>query len=237
MRQKLKSALQFDWSDTVGGYQDHVESVIAMGIKPDERREMCEMLHECEQEETIYTLTGVMYEEPDAAYWDALVRALDSPNKKKRFLAMRALIYGGYENALELLFNKPAVQEAMGDELPWNLWGHGERLTEAMQRNILGLFRKRFTPIPQLNMQARQWVRMLADLSVTDEQVVAILCRIWDGLGRQDSLNKLLVLEAMATNAHPKYEPAFRKAGKSSVKDLRDLGKAGLAVLAGDLKL
>jgi hypothetical protein len=229
----------FNWigADLEGGYGGHVDSVLAMKPTPKEQEELGQMLVVCEDEHVVYTLTGVMLEKPKAVYREPLIKALDSPKRFKRYVAMRALLRGKYEGALDALFSRPKVQSAMRDEFPWELHAYAEKMTESQQRQVLRLFRKRFAKGPVFDARNRPWLRLLADLDATDEKIVSILLRIWNELAPCDGQDRFLVLMAMATNPDPRYRPALEKARKSRTPDIRDVARVGLAILDGKITL
>jgi predicted exporter len=147
---------------------------------------------------------------------------------------MRALLRGGYEGALDVLFNRPDVQQAMGDELPWELWGVAEELPERWQRQILERFNERFREDPPFNMQTHQWLRTLASIPVTDEVTAETMLRTWNRLGRGDHQQRYLLLQAMSAAPVAAYEPILAKYAKSRRFDIRDFARAGLAKLKGE---
>jgi len=238
MREKLKKQLLLNWLEDRlleggYGYSDHVESVLAMKPTAAERREIAELLATCHEKALVYTITGVMEQQPDRGYYDSLIQALDSPVRHKRFLAMRALLCGGYDGALEVLFEKPDVQTAMGDELPWELWDVSE-LPEPWQGRLLELFCDRYADDPPMTMQARQWLRMVATIPVTDERTADTLVRTWNRLSRGDHSNRFLVLLAMAAAPVPAYEPMLKKAARSRIPDIKLPAKDALSALNED---
>ncbi len=238
MRPELKALVMFNWVgvpyDAQGklyGYGPHVDAVVAMNPTPEEKRELADLFNKTENEVVFGTLEGVMWTAPDPVYRPALVSGLDSPIRQKQSDAMEALLRGGYEGAWELLFSRPDVQRAMGDELADLLWGAAAELPEAWQREYLACFCERFEDNPPLNMCTRQWLRTLANISVTDAQAVKTLLRIWNGLGRNDHLNRYLVLLAMAAAPVREYMPMLKKALKSSMPEMNDAAKKGLGLL------
>jgi hypothetical protein len=233
--------LLLDWGDEKNwpegelyGYMPHVEAVVAMGLSPSDRAEIGELLLECQDRTVLATLTGMMYEEPDAAYLPFLVACLDCADERKKRHAMRALLRGGYEGALDVLFNRPDVQQAMGDALPWELWGVAEELPEPWQRQILERFNERFREDPPFNMQTHQWLRTLASIPVTDEVTAETMLRTWNRLGRGDHQQRYLLLQAMSAAPVAAYEPILAKYAKSRRFDIRDFARAGLAKLKGE---
>lgn len=235
MREQLKNLLGVNWLGTDEGYQRHVDRIVAMRLTPAEKAVICERLDSETDDVLIGTLTGIMETEPDQIYHPSLRRALDSPLARKRRGAMRALLRGGYTGAMDLLFEKPPVQDAMGDELPWEIWGAIAELSEPRRQVLREAFCRRFTPLPPLDAVTRQWLRMLVELPGTNERVVGILLGLW-GQARE-SVDQLAILEAMVSGDDSKYEPVFEEATQSKVKDLRELGKLGLKILAGEMSL
>jgi hypothetical protein len=240
MRTELETLLLLDWlearkdMDECYGYGDHVEAVLAMRPTSAERPEIGQLLVDSQGESQVLTLTGIMYEEPDAAYLPFLVACLDCAEGRKKRYAMRALLRGGYEGALDVLFNRPDVQQAMGDELPWELWGVAEELPERWQRQILERFNERFRDDPPFNMQTHQWFRTLASIPVTDEVTAETMLRTWNRLGRGDHQQRYLLLHAMAAAPVAAYEPILAKYAKSRRFDIRDFARAGLDKLRGE---
>lgn len=238
MRKELRELVMQDWSkieeDADGdayGYGPHVDLVVAMQPTPAERKELANLFLEIEEDNLLYTLSGVMYEQPDPIYSAALIQALDSSNRVKKLVAMGALLRGGYEGAWELLFSRPDVQVAMRDEFPREIWGSAGDLPEAWQRRYLDLFCERFHDDPPLDIFTHQWLRTLAAIPVTDDATVETLLRTWGRLGRGDMHDKYLVLLAMAASPVPAYEPMLKKAAKSKLPEIEDAGKKGLAGL------
>lgn len=237
MRHELRDLVLQYWSelpevDAEGyGYMDHVSAVLAMKPTPRERKELASLLLEVEGDDVVGTLTGVMEEQPDPLYRDVLIQALDSPDRRKTSWSMRALLRGGYEGALEILFSRADVQTAMRDEFPWELWDLAKDLPEPMQRRYLALFCERFKDDPPLHMATRRWLGTLAEIPLTNEETVATLCRTWQRLGPRDMHDRYLVLQSMAASPVPAYEPALKQAARSRVPDLKLTAREGLTRL------
>ena len=235
MRERLKELVLQNWSGIdegpdgeLYGYGPHVDVILAMKPGPQEREELACLLLEVEGDEVIATLTGVMETEPDPVYRGALLESLDSLDAYKKCAAMRALLRGNYDGAWECLFSRPDVQVAMGDEFPWEIWRSAKDLPEAWQRRYLEVFCERFEDDPPLHMMTRQWLRTLAEIPVTDERTAATLVRTWQRLSPRDSMDRYLVLLAMAASPAPAYEPMFPKVRKSPVLEMRQAAREGL---------
>lgn len=239
MRQELHDMLLLDWADEnawpktgeLYGYGPHVEAVVAMKPTPEERRQIGEMLLECEDRRQLATLTGVMEEEPDPVYLPFLRTCLESDNRKKVSDAMRALLRGGYEGGWDLLFSRPDVQVAMGDEFPREIWGSAGDLPEEWQRQVLSLFNDRFRDDPPFNAFTHRWLRTLANIPVTDAATVETMLRTWNRLHRNDHQERYLLMQAMTAAPAPEYVPIFERIARSKLFDIRDMAKEGLAKL------
>lgn len=237
MRQELREMLLQDWSELSRrmkepyGYMPHVEAVMRHRLTPKERPEIADLLLGCELENPLYTLTGVMSIEPDPLYRDALIKSLDSENRVKQFVAMRALLRGNYKGAWEILFSRPDVQVAMRDEFPWEIWGSAGNLPESWQRRYLELFNERFKDDPPLEIRTRQWLRTLSKIAVTDDCTVSTLLRTWNRLGKMDHQDRYLLVQAMAAAPVTEYEPMLKKCASSSLPDVKQISKDGLARL------
>ena len=95
------------------------------------------------------------------------------------------------------------------------------------------MFCKRFgKKTPRLDAMTAPWFRMLAELRESNDEVAAILGRIWNELRPSDTHNRYLLLLAMSACPHPSHEQALRKAAGSKVEDLRELGAEGLKGLS-----
>lgn len=239
MRQELHHMLLLDWADEsvwpktgeLYGYGPHVEAVVAMKPTPEERREIGEMLLERDDRKPLCTLTGVMYEEPDLVYRPFLTACLESCNQEKVSLAMSALLRGGYEGAWDLLFSRPDVQRAMGDEFPSEIWGSAGDLPEEWQRQVLERFNERFSDDPLLNIFTHQWLRTLTNIPVTDAATVETMLRTWNRLHRNDHQQRYLLMQAMSAAPAPEYLPIFERVARSKLFDIRDMAKKALAKL------
>lgn len=239
MRQELHHMLLLDWADEnawpktgeIYGYGPHVEAVVAMKPTPEERREIGELLTQCEDSTRLYTITGVMYEDPAPVYQPVLTACLESNNQEKVFLAMRALLRGGYEGAWDLLFSRPDVQRAMGDEFPGEIWGSAGDLPEDWQRQVLNLFNDRFKDDPPLDIFTHQWLRTLTNIPVTDAATVETMLRTWNRLHRNDHQQRYLLMQAMSAAPAPEYVPIFERIARSKLFDIRDMAKKALAKL------
>lgn len=239
MRQELHDMLLLDWGNEenwpktgeIYGYGPHVEAVVAMKPTPEERREIGQMLLECEDRRQMGTLTGVMEEEPDPAYLPFLATCLESDNQRKVSYAMRALLRGAYEGAWDLLFSRPDLQKAMGDEFPDEIWGSAGDLPEEWQRQVLERFNERFSDDPPFNAYTHQWLRTLANIPVTDAATVKTMLRTWNRLHRNDHQQRYLLMQAMSAAPAPEYLPIFERVARSKLFDIRDMAKKGLAKL------
>lgn len=231
MRKEVEERFQYEWwNDEKGSYHDQLESIVQLKLTDKERVEIGELLEKADDsnEEYVGVISGVMFLEPHPIYQKYLLNALNPKYPKKRVCAIEALLKGGYEGALELLFSEPGLLEDMGERFPSYFNWLAKYFTEDMQKKVLDLFAKRFEVTPDLNLFTSSWFGLLEMLTVTNDTVAAILVRVMGELSPRDVDRKYLVLTAMAANPHPSYEPFLKKMAKSKCEDIRDAAREGL---------
>ncbi len=245
MRPELEQLADFEEAVQGKGWDDYIRSFIALNPTAAERQRWCEVLQAEEDPLRACMLTGMMEMDPRPEYHEALKKALGKENLEIVADAARSLLAGGYPDALEIVFSNERVQQALGDDLPFQLGGCGNealglggpwrQMTGPMREKLLALFCERFgKETPRLNAMTAPWFRLLAQLRVSNARVVEILVRIWGELHPRDTQNQYLLLKTMAACPHPSFEPIFKKAVKSRIEDLRDEAELGMKALRGE---
>jgi len=229
MRPIVERLLKLDWSKEGLFYNEHVQSIVDMQLTQSERHELCDILRNSVDCDLIGTVTGVMKADACPEYDAALKDALDRDDTQIVKYAAMALIAKRSAGYLQLLFKSSKAQEALGDDIAFELSGRGSEFTDEMRSKFLQMFCERFDKdTPRLDAMTAPWFRMLAELGETNDEIARILVRIWHELKPSDSHNRYLVLLAMSARPHLSYEPILRAAAKSKVGDLRELGQDGL---------
>lgn len=237
MRPEVERLVHLQWdAEEYLEVHDHAKSILALNLTPAEREELCALLESATDVTLVTAWTRIMELDPRPEYEPSLKKALENDNLEIVHCAAHALMFEEYPDGLKSVFSNERVLRALGDNLAYELGGCGNRMTKEMDEKFLELFCRRFgETTPELNMWTRPWFHMLAHLDICNDQVAAILVRIWGELHPMDSHNKFVLLGAMAACAHPSFEPIFKKAKKSRIEDLKDLGNEGLAALKQSL--
>ncbi|MCE5325104.1 MAG: hypothetical protein LLG01_01690 [Planctomycetaceae bacterium] len=243
MRDKVREKLTRQWLKEGVSYCDHVDDLVKLKLTKDERRELAQWSEKEEDEDLLLAWTGLMQMQPDEVYLPALVKCLDTDVRIKAAIVIRALLGGGYRDALETIFACERGLKAAGDDLPWELTNWMDQLTPAMQRQLAKLFCFRYANFPEyfetedghrhppcLLCQDDAWLHALAAIEYTDENVEKTLLWVWDNLVYRTQ-DEYIVLTAMAAHPRPSYKKIFNVYSRNRCIDLRELAQEGLAGL------
>jgi hypothetical protein len=234
MRQELLDFLKGNDSTIESiGWEPYLERFTAFDASDDECCEIGQMLLSAEDNDTISIIAGVMMLSQRAVFRPYLIKAIESVNQHRKARSAEALIRWRDSEAISIICQRPDILEAVGDRLPERVepLALEGRLSTEHEDALLRLAAARLKCVERLDWNSTPWVDLLPKLKMTRPDIATELMRIWENHGAQDHTNRYTILLAMAAHPSPEYEPVFRKATKSKVVDLHDLGAKGLAAL------
>jgi hypothetical protein len=234
MRRDLQDFLNTD-SGRIGaiGWESYLGRFMDLCPTDEDRHDLGELLLSSEDEDTVARAAGAMMMCRHTIFRPYLFQALERTNVHAKRCCMEALIRWRDAEAISLLCKRPDIQEAVGDRLPERVEplaaaGH---LTPEQEEALLRLAAARLRRTEVLDSHTEPWVDLLVKLKSTSREVAFEILRVWGNERPQEYMYKYTILLAMVSKPWPDYEPAFRKAAKSKVEDLREMGELGLAAL------